>query len=320
MGLKRKHWMLVAAVAGLAAVLALLGPRLAGPALGQATTVRVVSPGTASVGSTVGVEIRIENVANLGSYEWFLTYDPNILELAAGTNPVNGDFLASSGRSVFCASPDPSLHVVGTVWFGCVSSDPTPGDGNIPPGPTGSGLLSTVSFKALASGSSSLCLSWVSLSDASFDVNDIPAQVAHDSIAVGGSSAPPAPCEPAATPTPATPPPDYTPPAPTETPVTPAGPTPTPAPTPPPEQSDWVELAAVCNPVTTTYPDGTTVQTLAAAIAPPETLVAMWKFEGGFWLGYSPEFPQVSDLAVTSFLDVVFFCVDAPATFVRPLV
>jgi hypothetical protein len=102
--------------------------------------------------------------------------------------------------------------------------------------------------------------------------------------------------------------------------VTPAGPTPTPAPTPPPEQSDWVELAAVCNPVTTTYPDGTTVQTLAAAIAPPETLVAMWKFEGGFWLGYSPEFPQVSDLAVTSFLDVVFFCVDAPATFVRPLV
>lgn len=101
----RKHWMAAAMLAGLGAVIALLGPGPAGPALGQGTTVRVVSPGTASVGSTVAVEIRIENVANLGSYEWFLTYDPNVLELAAGQNPVNGNFLGSSGRNVSCPLP-----------------------------------------------------------------------------------------------------------------------------------------------------------------------------------------------------------------------
>ena len=79
-------------------------------------------------------------------------------------------------------------------------------------------------------------------------------------------------------------------------------------------------MIAGCNPLTTTYPDGTTVQTLTGATAPAGTLDAIWKFDAGAWRAYSPEFPQASDLAVTAFLDVVFLCVDAPATFVRPLV
>jgi hypothetical protein len=37
-------------------------------------------------------------------------------------------------------------------------------------------------------------------------------------------------------------------------------------------------------------------------------------------LGYSPQYPQASNLAVTGFLDVVFLCVDAAGTFVRPVV
>jgi hypothetical protein len=81
-----------------------------------------------------------------------------------------------------------------------------------------------------------------------------------------------------------------------------------------------MDLIAGCNPLATTYPDGTTVQTLTAATAPPGILTAIWKFEAGVWLAYSPEFPQASDLATTAFLDVVFLCVDAPGTFVRPLV
>jgi hypothetical protein len=104
------------------------------------------------------------------------------------------------------------------------------------------------------------------------------------------------------------------------TPTTPQGPTPTPAPTPPPESAEVMNLIAGCNPITTTYPDGTTVQTLTAATAPAGTLDAIWKFDAGVWRAYSPEFPQASDLAVTAFLDVVFLCVDAPATLVRPLV
>ena len=96
------HWKAtVAAAAGLGVVIAILGPTIWQGNAGQNTTVRVVSPGTASVGSTVAVEIRVENVANLGTYEWFLTYDPNVLG-AGWQNPANGDFLGTSGRSRQC--------------------------------------------------------------------------------------------------------------------------------------------------------------------------------------------------------------------------
>jgi len=336
MGLKRTHWMLVAAVGGLAAVLALTGARLAGPALGQTTTVQVVSPEMASVGATVAVEIDIDDVADLAVYEWVLAYNPDILELAPAAgpeNPVNGTFFVSGAeRSVSCQPP---ILDEGTVRFGCVSTG-TPGKG-----PTGSGLLSTVTFKAKAAGGSSLCLRWASLGNTDPYSNDIPlspSQYQHGSIIVGGGSAPPS-CPPAATPMPAatatpTPPSDETPVSPgaTATPVatatpgppaataTPQGPTPTPAPTPPPESAEVMSLIAGCNPTTTTYPDGTTVQTLTAATAPAGILDAIWRFDAGVWRAYSPEFPQASDLAVTAFLDVVFLCVDAPATFVRPLV
>jgi hypothetical protein len=325
--------MAAVAVGGLLAFVALLGAKLAGPALGTDTTVRVDSPGTANVNDTVTVSIYIDYVTDLGAYEWELAYDPSILELAGGANPVNGTFL---GGSASCAPP---VLDVGTVRLGCVSSV-TNGTG-----PSGSGVLSTVTFNAKAAGGSSLCLRWAALAhtnpfvDEGNDIPLSPSQYQHGSIVVGGVGSP-ATCAPAATPTPATPPPDYTPPS-GETPVatatpggpvatatpgapaataTPMGPTPTPAPTPPPESAEVMDLIAGCNPLTTTYPDGTTVQTLTAATAPAGILDAIWKFDAGTWRAYSPEFPQASDLAVTRFLDVVFLCVDSPGTFVRPLV
>jgi len=336
MGLSRKRWMAAVAVGGLLAFVALLGAKLAGPALGQATTVRVVvSPDTASVGETVAVSIYIDNVADLDDYEWQLAYNPTVLEYQS---VVDGPFLATTGRSVSCQPP---ILDEGTVRFGCVSTG-TPGTG-----PTGSGLLSTVTFNAKAAGGSSLCLRWASLGNTDLMSNDIPlspGQYQHSSIVVGGGS-PPAACAPAATPTPpgptatpgGPPPATATPgrpvatatpggPAATATPgppaatATPMGPTPTAAPTPPPESAEVMDLIAGCNPLTTTYPDGTTVQTLTAATAPAGILDAIWKFDAGVWRAYSPEFPQASDLAVTALLDVVFLCVDSPGTFVRPIV
>jgi len=232
MGLGR-HAKGVPALGGVALLLATFGllalvSPTGDPALGQATTVQVVSPGTASVGETVAVGIDIDDVTNLGAYEWVLAYDPDVLDLAGGTNPVNGTFLGSTGRSVTCLPP---ILDEGSVRFGCVSS------GAPDPGPSGSGVLSTVTFTAKAAGGSSLCLSWASLTDASPDANDIPlspGQYQQGSIIVGGGSAPPA-CPPAATPTPwATPTPVSIATAtlkttPTATP-TPAGPTPTPLP------------------------------------------------------------------------------------------
>jgi len=37
------------------------------------------------------------------------------------------------------------------------------------------------------------------------------------------------------------------------------------------------------------------------------------------WAGYSPQFPVASDLTQVDRLDVVFVCVDADATFTRPV-
>jgi hypothetical protein len=80
-----------------------------------------------------------------------------------------------------------------------------------------------------------------------------------------------------------------------------------------------VEMVAGCNPVTSTYPDATPIGEIAAAVFPAGSLEAMWEFESGVWLGYSPQFPEVSDLTQKDFLDVLFVCVGAPSSFLRPL-
>lgn len=327
MSLSKKTLALAVLVGGFVMIGAALGSGLAPMASGQSTTLSVVSPGTASVGETVTVTIKIGNVANLGAYEWQLAYNASVLELANPPNPVNGPFLGSTGRTVSCP---PRILGEGTVRFGCNSSGSSAG-------PSGSGVLSTVTFNAKAPGGSSLCLRWAGLLDASpqgYDIPLSPGQYQHASIVVDGGEPPP-PCPPAATPTPfptpSEPPlvlstPTGGPAGPTATsgppPATPAptGPTPTPAPTPPSEQAENVALAATCNPVTVTYPDGTTVQTLTGAVSPAGILGAIWKFDGGVWRAYSPRFPQASDLATTAFLDVVFLCTDASGTFVRPRV
>jgi hypothetical protein len=301
-------------VAGLAAGLVALTSGTGDPALGTATTVQVTAPGTASVGETVVVSIDAQDVTGLGGYEWILSYDPAVLDLVDPPgNPLDGPFLGSSGRPVFCPSAIID-EVAGTVRFSCVTSGQAQ-----PPGATGSGVLSYVSFSALANGGSLLCLTY-QLTDIVGEAT-LAQGLTQDSIGVGGAPAPTTSCTP---PTPPPPPPPgdtpVPPPSPTTAPPPPSGPTPTPAPTPPPEQSDWVDLAATCNPVTVTYPDGTTVQTLASATSPSSILGAMWAFRDGVWRAYSPQYPQASDLATTSFLEVVFFCVYAPGTFVRPLV
>jgi hypothetical protein len=101
---------------------------------------------------------------------------------------------------------------------------------------------------------------------------------------------------------------------------TPQSSTLTPAPTPLPEGMEAVDLFPGCNPVASTYPDGSDVQTLAAAVSPFESLTSIWKLVAGRWSAYSPESAEASDLKVTEFLDVVFLCAVTPGTFVRPLV
>ncbi len=159
-------------VAALALGLAGLGAWRAGTVSGQGTVTSVVAPSSWPLdGGDFDVEIRVEDIENLGAYEWELTYDPAVLELV---EVVNGSFLGSTGRPVFCL--DPVLDE-GSVRLGCVTMGPEP------PGPTGSGVLSVLTFSPVANGASPLDLSSVQLCDPL--ANDLPTGTVCACIAIG---------------------------------------------------------------------------------------------------------------------------------------
>jgi hypothetical protein len=87
--------------------------------------------------------------------------------------------------------------------------------------------------------------------------------------------------------------------------------------------TEAMDLVAGCNPVVSTWADGTAIETVAAAVAPAEALDAIWALnpDGTAWLGYSPAAPEgVNDLVSVNQLDAFFVCVNAKATLTRPVV
>ena len=147
----------------------------------------------ASVGSQFNVGVTVTDVANLGSFEFILRYDPAIVTYQAVQT---GPFLGSTGRQVLCPAPIVDLEA-GTVRFGC-------GSIGIMPGASGSGLLAQITFTAIAEGTSALDLTMVSLSDPLS--NDIPAYPQNGSVTViigtPGPIETPTPGTPTETPTP----------------------------------------------------------------------------------------------------------------------
>lgn len=83
-----------------------------------------------------------------------------------------------------------------------------------------------------------------------------------------------------------------------------------------------VDLVVGCNPVASTWPDGTAATAVGDNVAPAEALDAIWKFDpgSGAWQGYSPAAPQASDLASVDMLDAIFICTNAAATWARPVI
>jgi len=138
----------------------------------------------------------------------------------------------------------------------------------------------------------------------------------------GSPCAPPTPptSTPTSTPTPGTPTPTGTPP--TSTPTRTSTPVPgaaTATPTTGPMESVTL-VGGTCNPVASTYPNGTPVTTIAGAVTPPSALISVWAFQAGTWLGYSPQFPQASQTFNVDRLGVAFICVSSAATWSRPLI
>ncbi len=83
---------------------------------------------------------------------------------------------------------------------------------------------------------------------------------------------------------------------------------------------DAISLAPGCNNVSLTWPDGTLVETVAAAVSPPAVLVAIWLFDAGAgrFLGWSPDPAAPRDLTTVNLLDAVYLCVQQTATLTRP--
>ena len=121
----------------------------------QSPVIRV-EPATRTVdvdGGSFTVDIVIDNVTNLGAYEFELVFDPSVLRVVGVEN---GAFLGSSSRTVRCEEPEllspPAGGPANKLRFACHTQNATPS------GPNGSGVLATVTLAPKAAGSSPLTL------------------------------------------------------------------------------------------------------------------------------------------------------------------
>ncbi|MEX2246815.1 MAG: cohesin domain-containing protein [Dehalococcoidia bacterium] len=105
------------------------------------------APSAVSSGEEFDVSLLVENVVNLGGFQFVLGFDP---ELVTAIGVTKGDFLGSSGREVVC--DDPVLSDSG-VRLECVTLGPEP------PGADGAGVLAVVRLRSTGDGSAALALS-----------------------------------------------------------------------------------------------------------------------------------------------------------------
>ncbi len=86
--------------------------------------------------------------------------------------------------------------------------------------------------------------------------------------------------------------------------------------------SESVALVSGCTNVTLTWPAGTPAERIAGAVTPSSALIAIWRLTNatGTFAGYTPRFPQASDLATVNRLDAAFVCMDAPGSLTRPVI
>ena len=169
-----------------------------GPAGGA--VVRVPVAQTVAVGSDVVVDVSVENVTSpdgLGAYEFAIVYDPSVLTFE---DVADGPFLSSTGRTIFC--PDPvfdrngdGVPDPGFVRWGCGTL------GAQLAGPTGGGVLASLTFSTSCDGTSNLDFDLVALSDLLGD--PLGASSQNGSVTVdGGSDCPPPVTPPPPPPTP----------------------------------------------------------------------------------------------------------------------
>jgi hypothetical protein len=87
-------------------------------------------------------------------------------------------------------------------------------------------------------------------------------------------------------------------------------------------ERESLDLLAACNPLASTWPDETPIETVVEAVTPPEALDAVWAFdaESSTWQGYSAAAPEASDLLFVNQLDAISVCMNASGAISRPVI
>ncbi len=133
---------------------------------------------SAEINQTIFLDIRVENVSNLGGFQSDIFYNTDVIHATSATA---GDFIGSTGRSPFPLGPEidnninPGKLIFGAATFG------------VGAGPTGDGILATVEFVAQANGNSIVALQNVLLSDISGQELAI-SNISNATITVGGGT------------------------------------------------------------------------------------------------------------------------------------
>jgi len=105
-------------------------------------------------GGNFTADVAIANVTDLGSFQFVLTFSPNIVHVEGAEL---GDFLGSTGRGTVPVGPEID-NQLGTVSFGAASFGEQEGS-------DGSGVLATITFSPQATGGSDLHLQGVQVTD-----------------------------------------------------------------------------------------------------------------------------------------------------------
>jgi len=141
-------------------------------AQGPAVQVEVPPTPVAHDAGSFVASVVVQNVTNLGAFQFDLRYDPTVLTLL---DHKDGPFLGSSGRRVNCLPPTTDE---GLLRYVCVTL------GSAPEGPNGSGVLATITFAPLAKGRSPVRLEGLVLADPRGA--RMPAQAQDASVTVSG--------------------------------------------------------------------------------------------------------------------------------------
>ncbi len=144
----------------------------------------VAPPEELDQGATgIVVEVRASNADNLAAFGFQLEFDAEILEVAIDPETQQpmiqrGDFLGSTGREVACNEP---ASQPGVLRLECVTLRLEPA------GPDGDGLLATITFNAIGSGTSPLTLDRVQANNPDATVVD-PISVQSSQLSVKGDA------------------------------------------------------------------------------------------------------------------------------------